>query len=281
MQFAFPLSVGGAPPVSVVCSALPGAAFPVGTTTVTCTATDSIARQASCGFTVTVRPAPQVSRTSFLAFGDSITEGTISNPLPGLFSLGLSHSYPFKLNDLFLARYRVQNLSLINAGMPGEVAAAALSPEGRKSGEVRLREELQRYNPQVLLLMEGTNDLFFGLEDGITYGIPALDRMIGEAMGRGTQVFLATIPPQRADGVRRRGAVAALIPSFNDKVKALAAARGAVLVDVFAALNVDLHRYIGDDDLHPTDAGFSLIAATFMAAIQMNLEGNQQPSRVR
>jgi lysophospholipase L1-like esterase len=45
-----------------------------------------------------------------------------------------------------------------------------------------------------------------------------------------------------------------------------------VLVDVFGAIEPDLPRLIGIDDLHPTEEGNQVIARTFFAAIQANLE---------
>jgi hypothetical protein len=44
---------------TVVCAPASGSAFPVGTTTVTCTATDGAGNTASCSFTVTVQPCGQ------------------------------------------------------------------------------------------------------------------------------------------------------------------------------------------------------------------------------
>jgi hypothetical protein len=46
------------PGVTFVCSAASGSTFPIGTTTVTCTATDTSGNTASCSFTVTVLTVP-------------------------------------------------------------------------------------------------------------------------------------------------------------------------------------------------------------------------------
>jgi lysophospholipase L1-like esterase len=281
--FTFPVATNGTPPVTVTCTAQPGAAFPVGSTTVTCTARDNASRESVCSFGVTVRAVPKLSKTSFLAFGDSITFGVDSAPLPSLlFSLGDSWSYPYQLNDLLLARYATQSITLNNVGVGGETASAALAPaDGRSNGESRFRSELQRYRPEVVFIMEGTNDLFFGDDAALVYGIAALDRMVTEAQSQGTRVFLATIPPQRSGGIRRRDQWAAQVPGFNNEVKALATRKGVVLVDVYSAINADLRRYLGDDDVHPTVAGFRVIADTFMASIKANLETTTQAQRVR
>src|SRR5262249_4837746 len=47
---------GGCPPVNVVCNPPSGSTFPVGTTTVTCTANDACGQTVICSFTVTVKP---------------------------------------------------------------------------------------------------------------------------------------------------------------------------------------------------------------------------------
>jgi lysophospholipase L1-like esterase len=90
--------------------------------------------------------------------------------------------------------------------------------------------------------------------------------MIAIAKSLNVQVALATIPPQRPNGVRNRGAVAALIPSFNDRIRALAASEAITLVDVYAGMKDNLNL-IGVDDLHPTELGFSVIADTFYEAV--------------
>ena len=54
-------ATGGCPLVNVSCNPPSGSLFPIGTTTVTCTATDACGQSATCGFTVTVNPPqPQV-----------------------------------------------------------------------------------------------------------------------------------------------------------------------------------------------------------------------------
>jgi lysophospholipase L1-like esterase len=71
--------------------------------------------------------------------------------------------------------------------------------------------------------------------------------------------------------VRHRDAVAALIPSFNNDVRALAARRGAVLVDVYDGMKDDL-SLIGVDDLHPTPHGYEVMAKIFFNAIRTAFE---------
>jgi hypothetical protein len=78
VTYANPTPVNGKPPVAVSCVQPSGSVFGIGTTGVTCTATDALQRTATCTFPVTVLavvPPPTLVVTSFLAFGDSITWG--------------------------------------------------------------------------------------------------------------------------------------------------------------------------------------------------------------
>ena len=264
VSFAPATIVGGVAPVTLSCTAGSGNAFPVGMTNVTCTATDSRARASACRFAITVRPVPALTVTRFLAFGDSLTEGVISPP-GAVFP---NEAYPLKLQGLLAQRYTRQSVTVINEGRAGEYACcdSAASSGGRR----RLPDVLTRQHPDVLLLMEGTNDL---LEpDGFTRGISALEQMVVEARTRGMLVFLATIPPQRSGGARNRGAVAAMIPRFNDEIRALATRQSVTMVDVYAAIEPDLQRLIGPDDLHLVPEGYTVVAQTFFEVIRARLE---------
>jgi len=61
---------------------------------------------------------PVLNITRILAFGDSMTAGTTSAPLPlpGL-TAGLPRSYPFKLQTLVTMRYNGQTIEVANAGL--------------------------------------------------------------------------------------------------------------------------------------------------------------------
>lgn len=54
VNFSTPVATDNCPGVSVVCTPMSGSSFPVGTTTVSCTATDTAGRTANCSFSVTV-----------------------------------------------------------------------------------------------------------------------------------------------------------------------------------------------------------------------------------
>jgi lysophospholipase L1-like esterase len=272
VSFGVPATDGGTPPVNVTCAPASDSAFPVGTTSVACTATDTRARTSACSFAVTVRPVPRLTATRFMAFGDSLTEGVVSPPGVTI----RSEAYPVKLQAMLTQRYTKQSIVVLNEGRAGEYACC--DSDVSSGGRRRLPGVLASQRPDVMLLMEGSNDLLIE-PDGFTRGISALEQMVAEGKNRGTIVLLATIPPQRSGGARHRDRVAALVPRFNDEIRSLAARQSVALVDVYAAIEPDLQRLIGPDDLHLSPDGYTVIAQRFFDAIQGTLEVMPAASR--
>jgi lysophospholipase L1-like esterase len=232
-----------------------GAGYPAGSTTITCTATDALSRQASCSFSVTVTVTPKISRTTFLAFGDSITYGRCG-PAPNE-----CPPYTDRLLELLRARYTAQTFQAIPRGRPGEK-----TPDGAS----RLADEVSLYTPEVVLLMEGTNDV---TDDAFKINVTedALEYMINASRSRGVkEVFLATIPPIFPGGPNDSARPRVL--QLNDEIRDLAARKGAHLVDVYAALSADLNRYYSGNDLHPNAEGLRVIGETFYAKIRATLD---------
>jgi lysophospholipase L1-like esterase len=256
--FALPTPVSGQPPVTVSCVGAQAAGYPVGTSNVTCTATDALSRQGSCSFSITVTVTPKISKTKFLAFGDSITFGRCGPKLP---EPNTCPPYTVRLDELLRARYTSQSFLVATSGLPGEKAT---------EGTQRIASAIDAYGPEVLLLMEGTNDVLndpFRLDQAND----AIEDMITIARNRGvTTIFLATIPPIRPGG--SNNAAVPRVTEMNNEIRDIAAKMGAHLVDVFGALNADLARYYPVDDVHPTGEGLRLIGETFYAAIREKLD---------
>jgi lysophospholipase L1-like esterase len=284
LTFETPQTAGGTPPITTTCSAESGATFDVGTSVVSCTARDTAGRTAVCSFAVNIQAPPRLIGARFVAFGDSLTEGVLSPPVssssislyalaPELIPLIPSppHSYPYMLERQLAERYRLQTPVVLNEGIAGERAA--------EGGVQRFRGVLLQHRPDVVLLMEGTNDLL-GLGSGAIVALEALRLMVREAKSQAARVGLATIPPQRAGGLRHRDAVAALIPSFNDQIRAMARSEEVTLIDVYDAMKDNL-SLIGVDDLHPTEAGFRVIAEAFFESIKAAFEEKPSTSALR
>ena len=266
VNYDVPTAQNGQAPVNVSCSPASGAAFPLGASTVTCTATDALARTATCGFTVSVTVAPALSVTKFVAFGDSLTEG-VTSPSTSMLLLNLPDSYPMKLQPMLSGRYTDQSIEVINEGCAGEfVDDTSMNCPG---GVDRLPGVLDRDKPQVLLLMHGANNLLQFEDAAIPDIIGALEQMIGEAERRNIPVLLATLPPQNPAGSRGGGADE--VPLLNREIVKMAADEGATLVDLNAALGT-FQGYIGADGLHPTPAGYQRIAEVWFEAIRGKFE---------
>jgi lysophospholipase L1-like esterase len=209
-------------------------------------------------------PPPTLNVTRILAFGDSMTEGTTS-PSPTLFRLdaGLPQSYPFKLQVLQSERYSAQTITVMNAGKAGNKA---------EDDRERLADAIKAASPQVVLLLEGANDINSG--ETVTQTVNALEDMVRDTEGLGITVLLGTLPPQRPG--QKNTAHAAVIPRLNDAIRAMAQKKGAILVDVFAQFPLEL---IGQDGLHPTEAGYQKLAEIFQAAIAAKWEQAPQTGR--
>lgn len=245
--------------------------FPVGETSVACSAKDALDRSASCAFPVVVTRVPSISKTRFLAFGDSITAGEVTFPVtssgfgPTSYKLILvpSAAYPTVLNRQLAARYQAQAnaIAVANYGVGGERAVNARD---------RFFAALGTERPDAVLLMEGYNDIGQGADGAASAAAREIGIMAGEARRRGMRVFLATVAPGRPGGNRTIAPV--LLTDYNNRMRAVAAAEGAILVDINAALATDVNRYIGVDGLHPTELGYAKIAETFFAAIRAEFE---------
>lgn len=268
VTFQTPFATGGRAPVSVACAPASDSVFPVGATAVTCNAADAAGATGTCTFRVEVSPLPRLSRTSFLAFGDSVTAGEVTVPLttgngPGGFVFRQLvvpfSSYPTVLLDRLRTRYSAQTPTVVNAGLSGQKAF---------EGFARFQSAMLTTRPEVVLLLMGYNDL----ENRSTAeaGIRSMDRMAKEARGRGARLFLATLTPSIQGRLRSQSD--ALIRQYNDSIRTLAAGEDAVLVDLYQAALPDLNAWIGVDGLHPTEAGYVKIADQFFAAIRADLE---------
>jgi lysophospholipase L1-like esterase len=271
VSFETPAVTAGKEPVTVACTPASGSTFPLGTTAVTCTATDSLNRTGSCSFNVTVNRTPQLTVTKFLAFGDSITAGEVTIPIAGVSREGFpnfilrvvpSASYPTVLQGLLSARYTAQTgIAVINEGLSGEKALAS-------STQTRFAQAVSAARPDVVLIMHGYNDI----DDPsvLTATTAAIARMAQEARNRGARVFIANLAPPVPGGSRARPSSS--VTGFNERLLPVIRGEGATLVDVYSALLPAVNTYVGVDGLHPNEAGYRKIAETFLAAIQATLE---------
>lgn len=242
-----------------------------------------LAAAAACGSPPTSPPAPNPSPnpnpnpdpqpqpptfavTKIMAFGDSLTEG--DPPLPGEIRLRPAHnpstpggqkSYPYKLSTILKTTYTSQaaELRVFNLGKGGERAE---SSETR----ARLMDALATYQPEVLLLMHGANDLLSGASQNAA--VDAIEELIELAQRHpGVQrVYLASLPPQLPSTTH--ATVPGEVPVFNERLRARAAATGAEFVDIFP--NIDTQTMIEPDGVHLKETGNQRMAEVFYAALK-------------
>ena len=274
VTYPSPTVTGGTPPVSVSCAPPSGSTFTVGSTPVTCTVTDGVRRTASCSLVVTVvLPQPRLGVTTILAFGDSITEGEVQTPIPFRIrphDVEPDKSYPADLVTLLARRYTSQGAArvdarctndppvpspagilVVNAGCGGERAEDATTL-------ARLNDKIATYHPDVVLLLEGVNDLNARNPDAsISAGVQGVQALIGAAETRGVRVMVGTLLP----AVARFVSLANLIEPFNTRLVPAAAAAGARIVDLYSDIVTDVTDWISPyDGLHPTEAGYQEMA---------------------
>jgi lysophospholipase L1-like esterase len=217
-------------------------------------------------------PAPTLKVTRILCFGDSLTEGNAASLLAG-FSLtdpttpGVPASYPYKLQALITARYTAQTISVYNGGNAGE---RATGPDTFS----RLDDLMHQLNPQVVILMEGDNDLDGGVSISTTVG--AIEGLISIAQARGANVLLSTLP-QQIPGELRADAPDLIVP-YNAELARTALDNGATLVDIYPKISPDL---IGPDGLHPTTAGNQALAGLYLGALEAKYEVPATPAARR
>jgi lysophospholipase L1-like esterase len=201
---------------------------------------------------------PRVAKLKYLAFGDSLTEGVVSAPYTQTL-VTTPHAYPARLAEALRGRYRDQpEIAVFNEGRAGEFAL---------DGTARLPDAIKAHAPEVLLLLEGANDINLLGRRGITRVVGALEDMIKDGHRRGLVVFVGTLPRQR-EGGRSAGGVE-FVEELNAQIRKTAIEEGATLVDVYGQLDLSL---VGEDGLHLTEAGYVRLAEIFSGAIRQAFE---------
>lgn len=192
-------------------------------------------------------PAAGESRVVFL--GDSITDY-------------------WKLSDYFPGK------PYINRGIDGQTTPEML---------VRFRQDVIDLHPKVLVVLAGTNDIAGVTGHTLNEDIEANYASMAElAQAHRIRVVFASVLPvhnythdaEESFALRPRDRILAL----NDWLKHYCAKNSFVYLDYFSAL-VDersmLKRALSDDGLHPTDAGYKIMASLAEKAIQKALVENR------
>src|SRR5689334_20255822 len=135
---------------------------------------------------------PRISRTKFLAFGDSFTAGEVTNPVslaPGTIGkliVVASSSYPTLLQTTLRNTYTAQTsaISVANSGEPSERIL---------DGAQRFPGVFDANRPEVVLLQEGANGL---AQVGPDISTGVMRTMVQKAKNGGARVFVGSMLPQ-------------------------------------------------------------------------------------
>jgi lysophospholipase L1-like esterase len=210
---------------------------------------------------------PVLSKTNFVAFGDSLTEGVSSIDPTTFRMLMASQPYPQRLQAMLASRYTGQTITVLNRGKAGEQAVDGLS---------RFIDVLRQDQPQVVLLLDGYNDLNVYGAKNMTKVVGAVESMVKECRARGIRVFVGTLPPERQGS--QKALPSDTYEKYNSEIIRMATDKGATVVDLSHIVTLGA---IGEDGLHPTDSGYEQLAAAYFGAIRTALETAQTTSAAR
>lgn len=168
------------------------------------------------------------SEAIILGFGDSLTSGTGAKK---------ADSYPSILSEL-------TNRTVINAGIPGEVSADGLK---------RLPALLDEYQPALLILCHGGNDILRKNDlDRMGANVRA---MIQLAKEKNIPVVLLGVPQP------------AIFPSSAAIYREIADATGVIFIEDIIS-DVLRDKSLKSDAVHPNHLGYRKIAEEIYAILQ-------------
>ena len=233
------------------------------------------ATAAGCGSTPTAPAVPKLSVTRILAFGDSLTEGDATpfgftpfspHPTP---DAGNPKGYPYKLLGLLNERYPGQGIQVYNGGWGGRNAADDALEIDRS-----LSEFLDAFNPEVMILMHGANDLNQEAPAPNVQAVAAYaGTLVDQARARGVTVIVSSLPPRIAGGTPNRAKNPQLVVPYNAALADMAAQRGSPFVNVYSPIIQALAGPdMAPDGLHLTQAGNDKLAAVYFEALKLLYE---------
>ena len=212
-------------------------------------------------------PQPRLSRTRFLAFGDSFTAGEVTSPtlmttsLIGKLVLVPAAAYPTVLQTRLQVTY-TQQATLIS------VTNAGVASERILDGAQRFPSVYDLTRPEVVLIQEGANGL---PQVGPDISTGVMRTMVQYAKAGGSRVFVGSMIPQVAGRPRGNTPVSELT-AYNNTLQLMSQQESVVYVDLYNGMLANAATLIGSDGLHPTEAGYRKIADLFFSAIKAALE---------
>lgn len=192
-----------------------------------------------------------------LCFGDSLTFGLTlqaGSSSGGRSVLTLAEGYVPKLARLLTEKHG-EGFELFNAGIGGENTDLALD---------RIDTEIRRYNPDLILLLEGILEVN---NESPRFGAAEsnLAEMMRIAQLRQVAIIAGTYPLPNPAGFRTRGADNTA--KLNEIIREEALAKGVPIADHEEAFPKDFSG-LGSDGLHPNEIGYRIMAQTWFDVIE-------------
>ncbi len=155
----------------------------------------------------------------------------------------------------------------VNRGISGQTTAQML---------VRFRQDVIALQPEVVVILAGTNDIA-GNTGAATLGMieDNLRSMTQLAQANGIRVVLASVLPASVYWWRPGYRPAAKIRALNQRIEAYAREAGAVFLDYHAAMaNAEggLDERLAGDGVHPSPEGYAVMQPLAQQAIERALE---------
>jgi lysophospholipase L1-like esterase len=173
-----------------------------------------------------------------IAFGDSITSGTGST----------TGGYPSRLQQI-----------IEETGKPCIIHNLGISGERTYQGVKRIDEVLDAIPADMILIMEGTNDIRSHHPWEITK--QNLQLMIDKAKSKGVTPVLSTLTPSNQANSE------VLIPNkYNPMIRELAEQNNIPLVDQYSAIETSWSS-LTFDGIHPNEKGYLSLAETWNESI--------------
>ena len=187
------------------------------------------------------------------AFGDSITSGYPYYTANGNGCLPPCGGYEPELQKL-----------LNSSGRDSAVKNFGVGSETSTDGLRRIDSVLSASKPRYVLLLEGTNELYFFSPSTVTTN---MSKMVEKTLASGAVPVLGTLTPDTRFPDKP-------ITTTNSLLKALAAEKDIPLADLYSA-TASKWSSLTADGLHPNLAGYKVLAQTWFKTIAtLEQQGN-------
>jgi len=193
-----------------------------------------------------------VMAANIAAFGDSITEGVGSS----------NGGYPPKLLFL-LNKYVDGNHGVDNHGKGGEATAW---------GNGRIHAVLGSKKYHYVLILEGTNDIYFGLSlESTRYYLEAMVQK-SKNLFHTTPLIALLTPDAREESLANQKHIET---TYNPLIANIANKFHVPLVNLYNAVAGNWNA-LSDDQLHPNDVGYQIVANTWFHPLKVLIDEEQR-----